>query len=143
MPANWYIYAPASYKKGYDLIFDTVDAKEGRQSLKILINEVEQTHYEWAKPGFFGAIDATIGDQYIISFWIKNSNCDFKVKVASEAEGMHSEKIVRTNETFGEWKYFEYKYTVPEPFPNVRFEVNIFSPGSFWIDDVRIEKISE
>ncbi len=143
LPVNWYIYAPASYKKGYDLIFDTIDAKEGKQSLKFLVSQVESPHAGWRNPGFFGGFNATIGNQYNVSFWIKNSGCDFKVKVASEGNGMHSEKIIRTSDTIHVWKYFEYKYTVPETFPNVRFEVNIFSPGSFWIDDVRIEKISE
>ena len=141
LPLNWYIYAPDSYVKDYHLDFDTIDAKEGKQSLKFVIQEVDSTFLEWKKPGFFGSIEASIGDKYNVSFWVKNSGCDFKVKVASEGNGMHSEKIIRTNDTIQNWKYYEYKYTVPEPFPNVRFEVNILSPGSFWIDDIKIEKI--
>jgi hypothetical protein len=141
LPANWHIYAPDAYKKSYNLVYDTLNVKEGNQSLKFIIQKVDTSFQEWKKPGFFGSIDATIGDKYKVSFWVKNTGCDFKVKVASEGDGMYEKDIVWTNESFEDWKYYQDDYTVPEPFPNVRFEVNIFSPGEFWIDDVKIEKI--
>lgn len=143
LPANWYIYGVDAYKKSYDLVYDTVNFKEGKQSLKFVVREVDTSFQKWKKPGFFGSIEAEIGDKYLVSFWVKNEGCNFKVKVASEGDGMHEKVLVLTNESFEDWKYYQDEYTVPEPYPNVRFEVNIFSPGKFWIDDVKIEKISD
>ncbi len=38
------------------------------------------------------------------------------------------------------WRQFEYVYTVPETYDNIRFELDVVRPGTFWIDDVRIEE---
>ena len=141
LPLNWYIYAPDYYKKGYDLIYDTIDAKDGKQSLKFIVKEIDSTDEKWKKPGFFGSTDTITGDKFNVSFWIKNRGCDFKVKVTSYGKSTYSKEIVRTKESFEKWKYFEYKYIVPESVNNVKFELNIFSTGTFWIDDVKIEKI--
>ncbi len=39
------------------------------------------------------------------------------------------------------WREFEYTYTVPETYGNIRFELNILQPGTLWIDGVRIENV--
>lgn len=140
LPLNWNIYAPDGYKKTYDLVYDTIDAKEGKQSLKFEIQKVDPSEKIYRKPGFNGWIDATAGDTYKVSFWVKNEGCEFKITILSPGN-KYPKQIIRTRENFEEWKYFEYEHTVPKPHTRIRFEVNIYTPGEFWIDDVRIEKI--
>ena len=41
-----------------------------------------------------------------------------------------------------ERQIIEYKFTTLELMNSIRFEMNIMQPGSFWIDDIKIEKIS-
>jgi len=140
LPLNWDIKAPDGYKKTYDIIYDTIDAKEGKQSLKFEIQKVVPSEKTISKPGFYAWIDATKGKKYKVSFWVKNNGCDFKVSV--NTPGKRNQKpIVRTNEDFTEWKYFEHIQTVPKNFSNIFFELTLFSPGEFWIDDVKIEKL--
>ena len=140
LPLNWYIYAAEDYKKTYDLVYDTVDAQDGKQSLKFEIRKVDQSTHLFKKPGFFGNIEATAGDKCKVSFWVKNDRCDFKITVSSYGE-KDPKPVIRTNEYFVNWKYFEYEHTVPEKSSRIKFELNIFSPGNFWIDDIKIEKI--
>lgn len=140
LPLNWNIYAPDAYKKTYDLVYDTIDAKDGKQSFKFEIKKVDPSEKTNRKPGFYAWIDATTGEKYKVSFWVKNKGCDFKVSVYSPGK-RNNKPIVRTKEKFENWKYFEYEHTVPKPHIRMTFEVNIFSPGEFWIDDVKIEKL--
>jgi hypothetical protein len=140
LPLNWYIYAPASYQKDYYLVFDENNKKHGKHSLRFDVKKVIATKQHGANPGMFGSIEADTGDKFKVSFWIKNKGCKFLIKMVCEGPGMPSEKIIRSYEDIDEWKYFEYEYTVPEIIKNVRFELILSSPGTFWIDDVRMEK---
>lgn len=140
LPLNWTIYAAADYQKNYYLSFDTLFVKEGKQSLKFEIHKVDPSGQLSRKPGFLGRIDGKVGEKYKVSFWVKNSGCDFKVAIYNLGD-RNNEPVIRTNENIADWKYFEHIHAVPEKFPTLNFEVNIFSPGTFWIDDVRIEKI--
>ena len=45
LPINWHIYTPEEYQKSYKLIFDTVDAKEGKQSLKFEIQKTDSVKF--------------------------------------------------------------------------------------------------
>jgi hypothetical protein len=51
--------------------------------------------------------------------------------------------IVRSQEAIDTWQRFEYDYTIPAKMNALRFEMNILQPGSFWIDDIRIERIND
>ena len=56
----------------------------------------------------------------------------------------HYETIVKSSESTSTWKRFEHDYQMPtgKKFDRIRFEMNILQPGSFWIDDVRIEGLN-
>jgi hypothetical protein len=88
-------------------------------------------------------IDVAEGDKFKVSFWIKNSGCKFVVKIGVPGGEMNWKNIVDTKKDLPEWTFFEEDYTVPEHFPFFLFELNILSPGTFWIDDVRIEKTEQ
>ncbi len=51
------------------------------------------------------------------------------------------ETIVNSEGNFDNWKLFEYYYTMPniEGWDNIRIELNILKPGTFWIDNFKIE----
>lgn len=80
-----------------------------------------------------------------MSFWLKNIGCEVRLRIRSEKPKVAppgilevlGERELGTNE----WRRFEYVYTVPETYCNIRFEVNILQPGTLWIDDVRIEDV--
>jgi hypothetical protein len=145
LPLNWHIYTPEEFEKSYKLIFDTKDVKEGKQSLKFEIQKTDTLKFqkELIAPGMFGCIDAEIGKKYKVSFWIKNQGSEFNIKIGNQFFMIFSENILKTNEDFTDWTYFEYEYTVPESNPSIYFGLNFLSPGTFWIDDVRLVKLDE
>ena len=51
--------------------------------------------------------------------------------------------MVRSKETMDTWQQFEKTYTIPPKMTAIRFEMNILQPGTFWIDDIKIEKIDD
>jgi len=140
LPLNWNIHAAEDYQKNYKLSFDTFFVKEGKQSLKFEILKVNPSEQLSKKPGFSGYLEVKADEKYKVSFWVKNSGCNFKVTVFGLGS-RNIKPVISTNESYADWKYFEHIFAVPKQFSMVKFEVNIFSPGTFWIDDVRIEKM--
>ncbi len=143
LPVNWHFYTTEEFGKSYKLIFDTVYVKEGEQSLKFEILSIDtlKLHENLLSPGMFSYTDAETGNKYKVSFWIKNKGSKFNIHIGNQFFGLFSEVILETNENFTDWTYFEYEYTIPESNPKISFGLNFLSPGIFWIDDVRLEKI--
>ena len=145
LPVNWLVYTPKTIPTGdYDLVIDTTEYKDGRQSLKFLVRECSPTG-GWHSPGFCNEYEAIPGETYRVSFWVKNDGCEFVVEIGgvSTFDGKY-ETIVKSKETIDTWKHFEYNYKMPleKKFDRIRFEMNILNPGSFWIDDIKIEGIN-
>lgn len=145
LPLNWYIYSPSEYEKSYKLVFDTTYVKEGKQSLKFEIQSVDSLKFrkELLSPGMFACVDSETGNKFKISFWIKNQGCKFNINVGNQFFMVFAEDILNTDENFTDWTYFDYEYTIPESNPIICFGLYFLSPGTFWIDDVRIEKIND
>ncbi len=145
LPVNWLIYTPKTIPTGdYDLVIDTTEYKEGRQSLKFLVRECSATG-GWHSPGLSNEYKAIPGETYRVSFWIKNDGCEFFIKIGgvSAFDGKY-ETIVKSKEKIDTWKHYEYNYKMPSEnkFDRIRIEMNILHPGSFWIDDITIEGIN-
>lgn len=145
LPVNWLIYTPNTIPTGdYDLVIDTTEYKDGKQSLKFLVRECSPST-GWRSPGFCNEFEAIPGELYRISFWVKNDGCEFCVRIGGvSAFDGETETIVKSKEKIDTWKYFEYDYKMPpeEKFKRIRFQMNILQPGSFWIDDIKIEGIN-
>lgn len=144
LPVNWLIYTPKTIPTGdYDLIIDTTDYKDGKQSLKFLVRECSPVG-GWYSPGFCNQYEAKPGEAYMVSFWIKNDGCEFFVQIGgvSATKGEY-ETIVKSKESIDTWQLFEYNYTISQEMDAIRFEMNILQPGSFWIDDIKIERIDD
>ena len=48
--------------------------------------------------------------------------------------------LVRDDSEISEWTQFEYTINVPEQ-QWLRMQLNVLSPGTLWIDDVRVSKV--
>jgi hypothetical protein len=148
LPVNWLIYTPNTIPTGdYDLVIDTTEYKDGRQSLKFLVRECSPTG-GWHSPGFCNEYEAIPGETYRVSFWVKNDGSEFLIQIGGVSVGGgcpgKDETIVKSKEKIDTWKHFEYNYKMqPEKkCDRLRFEMNILHPGSFWIDDIKIEGIN-
>ena len=144
LPVNWLLYTPKTVPEGdFDLVIDTDEYKDGKQSLKFLVRECASTG-GWSSPGLANEYEANPGETYLVSFWVKNNGTEFIIRTGgvSAFEGQY-ETIVKSGETIDSWRKFEYKYIIPPEMNAIRFELNILQPGSFWIDDVKIIKIDD
>jgi hypothetical protein len=47
--------------------------------------------------------------------------------------------LIEVNEQMDEWRLLEYEIDVPKD-RWLKMQLNILQPGTFWIDDVRIER---
>jgi len=48
--------------------------------------------------------------------------------------------LLRSNDQINDWKQYSYDVPIAKEFSELRIEVNVLSPGTFWIDDIQIEK---
>jgi hypothetical protein len=139
LPVNWYVYTPRTIPTGdYDLVIDTVEVKDGRQSLKFVVRDVAPDGGRLS-PGFSQEFDAPAGSTWTIAFWVRNASSDFIAKVGG-VSGSESEMktMAWSDAPFISWKRFEYEYTVPQRFNRIRFELNVVRAGVFWVDDFTI-----
>ena len=144
LPLNWDICAADSYKKKFDFNFDSINFKDGKQSLKFTVNEVDTTNQIiTGKPGLFRIINVNGGEDYKVSCWIKNNGCKYRIYISSLGKEINTADLPQPEAISNEWVYCQYIYSVPVTYTNIRFVLNILSPGEFWIDDIKIDKISE
>jgi len=143
LPVNWYIYKTTFDNGNAELVIDTINPYDGKQSLKFVITKCLSVG-GWHSPGIFTEVDCENGSTYQVSFWIKNLGCKYTIKMDCWKGGTedvnHPEKLITDNDTIPEWKKFEYEFTFDNDLNRFRFEMNILTPGVLWIDDVRIEK---
>ena len=141
-PVNWLLYTPNTVPEGdFEIITDTTEFKDGKQSLKFLVRECSSTGGRYS-PGFCNEYPANPGETYRVSFWVKNDGCQFVVRIGGVSYGAGKYKtIVNSQETIKTWQLYEYQYTIPQEMTAIRIETSILQPGSFWIDDIRIEKL--
>ena len=147
-PANWSIYKPSIKSGDAELVLDTTDAKDGKQSLKFVIHKCPECSESggWHCPGIFQEKPAISEKSYKVSFWLKNQGCKFRVRLISiiEKRNRSDEKtVLETDETFDAWRRYEYMYTICKDGTSFRFELNILSPGTLWIDDIKVEEVQK
>jgi len=144
-PVNWCYYTMETVPNGdFDILSDSVRFQEGNRSLKFQVRSCESIGGRLS-PGFFEEFKVKPGETYKVSFWVINKGCDFKVSVGAGMQGNPgpNKTLVRTKEIFSEWNYFEYNFDIPLANDNIRFGVNIMSPGTIWFDDIRIEGMND
>jgi len=139
LPVNWLVYTPNTTGEGdFDFSFDTKDAKEGKQSLKLDVKTCSAKG-GWHSPGIAQEIPVKANEEYKISFWIKNSQSTFTVNINCVNAKQESKCLtLASSESINEWKYYEYKYKVPKDMEKLRIEMNVVKPGIFWIDNIKV-----
>ena len=144
MPVNWIFYTPKTVPDSdFDLVIDREEFKSGKQSLKFVVRECSTTGGRLS-PGFTREVAAEPGATYRVSFWAKNhgSELRFILGGVSAWEGKYGEEA-RISEPIEEWKRMEYEFRMPEDYERLRLELNVLKPGTFWIDDLNVEKVSD
>ncbi len=147
LPVNWYLHYPPIKNGDAEISLDTVDAVEGNQSLKFIVHRVDRVDSVsgWRSAGLFQVISAKAKSSYRVSFWLKNQGSKISLLIRSEKPKKSpsaNRRVLGERETgTNKWRQFEYVYTVPETYDNIRFELDVVKPGTFWIDDVRIEEV--
>jgi Carbohydrate binding domain len=143
LPVNWLFYTKKTVPSGdFDIVTDTKEYKDGKQSLKFVVRKCSNVGGRLS-PGFCQEFQAKPGETYKVSFWVKNSDSEFFVRVGGvSAFNGEYKTVVKSKEKIGAWRQFSIKYTVPKGMKALRFEMNILQPGTFWIDDLKIEKVT-
>ena len=139
LPVNWFVYTPATIPTGdYDLVIDTIEYKGGKQSLKFVVRDCSSVGGRHSH-GFSKEYEATSGVTYLVGFWVKNDGAQFFARVGGVSTfGGEYETIVQSSDTISAWRHNQHAYTMPEEFHRLRLEVNVLSPGTFWVDDITI-----
>ena len=143
LPVNWMFYTPKTGAAGdFDILTDQKEFKEGKQSLKFLVRECSDKG-GWRSPGFIQQFKAAPGETYAISFWTRNDGCEFIAR-AGGVSAFHGQSriIARSAERADSWRQFTAAVVIPKNMDALRWELNILKPGTFWIDDLKIEKIA-
>lgn len=144
IPVNWLMYTPNTVPNAdFKIVFDNEVYKEGKQSLRFDVVKCSSIGGVFS-PGFtneFSAIGRYEGEGlYKLSFWAKNVGSTFKIS-AGGVSAMKGNMTVLIDEDaqISDWKLFEYQIAIPKD-NWLRMELNILQPGTFWIDDIQIEK---
>jgi len=142
LPVNWLLYTPRKVSDADSrIVLDTVVFKEGRQSLKFLVTRVGSRR----RPGFtneFSDSGRFYGPAtYRISFWARSDGAEFMVR-GGPVRAMDGDVrvLIRDDARLEEWTPFEFTTDIPDG-RWLRLELAVLSAGTFWIDDVRIERI--
>ncbi|MFH1121975.1 MAG: hypothetical protein V1775_19310 [Bacteroidota bacterium] len=144
LPVNWGLYTPKTVPEGdFDILIDTTEFFNGKQSLKFKVRGCVSDG-GWYSPGIYQEFTVAPGKTYLVSWWIKNEGCKYRVIL------MSIEDYVKTNEgrfqspqstdTVGSWHKFESRCTLSKNQKRLRFELGIVGPGTLWIDEIRIDQ---
>jgi hypothetical protein len=149
IPVNWLLYSPNTVPDAeFKIVLDTLIYKEGKQSVRFDVKKCS-SRGGWASPGihseFFTSGQYEVPATYKLSFWVKNEGSTFKI-FAGGVDAMGGDSKVKSksineihDEQISEWNLFEYQIEIPKD-RWLRLEINILQPGTFWIDDIQIEK---
>ncbi len=145
LPVNWLMYTPHTVPNAdFSIEPDQAIAKEGKQSLKFDVKNCDSTG-GWLSPGFsseFKEVGQYEGEAtYQLSFWIKNDGAKFRVSAGgvTATEGEMKPLLVK-QETLHDWEFNSFEISIGVG-QHLKMELNILSPGVFWIDDIQIEKV--
>lgn len=141
LPVNWYVYTPQTVEYGdFDISFDQQHPKDGKQSLLFSVRKCGAIG-GWRSPGFARELKAKPRDVFKVALWVKNRGSKFRVNVVAvnATQSAPAQPTIIT-EDIHDWRCLEYTYTIPKGMNKLRIEVNVLSPGAFWVDNVSVVK---
>ncbi len=140
LPANWLLYTQETAGSGrFTVAADEVVAHTGKRSLKIAVLQCSAEGGRFS-PGLAHEYDAAPGN-YEITYWTKNSGARYKVQVTGvtamdRRQGPVEQQFPQTTD----WTKHTLHYQFPANMKRIRFELNVLSAGTLWVDDVQVIK---
>lgn len=141
MPVNWDIYTSKTVPAAkFTVGVDTEAPQDGKQSLRFDVQECT-AQGGWRSPGVAKEFDVDGGSEYELRFWVKNKGTKFSVQAGGIAATTGDTKqLLTTTESNTDWKEFVYTIPVAKEYQRLRFELNVLTPGTLWLDNVSIKK---
>ncbi|MCC6372178.1 MAG: carbohydrate binding domain-containing protein [Bacteroidia bacterium] len=142
LPVNWLVNTPKTCGSGsFEIVADTSDKKEGHQSLCFKVQQCSDKGGRYS-PGIAQEIPVKTGEDYLISFWIKNSETNFKIDMSAVSAHQRSDGPKLTAvDSLNVWRWYSYHYQIPASMNRLRLEVSVLKSGTFWIDAIKVEKL--
>lgn len=142
VPINWITYTSKTAKyANFRLYFDTKEAKDGKQCLRFDVKNCSDKGGRLS-PGIAQEILVKEGETYRLTYWVKNKESNFRV--VAKAVNANNEQFcysLTSGETINEWTEKTAICAIGKSMTKLRIEVNILSPGAFWIDDIKVERL--
>ena len=142
---NWFYNAPPLKEGSAQIVMDSTVVMDGRRSLKIIAGTVKESDRVWMKPGLFTRIPVVPGKKYRLSFGARNRGGAFYarwVSVSANAkQHLRSSFVVRTADSFTNWKVFSDTLRIKERERAILLEFILTQSGSLWIDRVMFEEL--
>ena len=141
-PVNWAFFPNPESDGIFRVSVDQTKAQEGEQSLELTSNQNEKT------VGFRSRrVSVEPGKTYHISFAVQNDCCSLKVRRivqdGSGTDNRRSEIIVDTSSVSSDWETLEETLLVSEGERNVMLVFLVDGLGTLWVDNVRVEEVTE
>lgn len=144
LPVNWGLYTPKTVPEGdFDIMTDTTEFIDGKQSLKFKVRACAPDG-GWYSPGIYQEFTVDPDKTYLVSWWIKNEDCEYRVILKSIEDYAKRNgstfQSPQSKDTVGSWQKFESRGILSKNQNRLRFELSIVGPGTLWIDDIRIDQ---
>lgn len=141
LPVNWLVYTSKTIpNSNFDINFDSSTYKDGKQSLQFNVRKCDDAGGRFS-PGISQEISVSEGEEYKISCWIKNTGSKFSFKISGvDAFNSIDGPLFESSNIINDWQNIEFNYKIPNKMKRLRLEISVLSPGTFWVDDIKIEK---
>lgn len=141
LPVNWLVYSPSTVPGArFRISLDREEVREGRQSVRFDVEECTGSG-GWRSPGLATEVPVDPGATYAVSFWVRSDGAAYRAKAGGvSAKTGRSELLAASPGGPVPWTRVDGVVGVDAAHPRLRFELNVLSPGTLWIDGVRIEK---
>lgn len=142
LPVNWLMYTSnTAADSKFEITLDREHFKEGEQSLSFEIESCTPNGGN-ASPGFTQQFDVTPGRQYEISFWTLNAGTEYRVSAGGVSPMTGNMNVLlQTDVSNQDWEQHKLVTEAMGENEQLRIEVNILKPGTFWIDDIKIVEL--
>ena len=145
LPVNWAMYTPNTVPDAnFKIELDKENFVEGKQSLKFEVTTCKDIG-GWLSPGFtnqFHEVGSFKGKgTYKVSFWIMNKESKFRISAGGVSPKLgEMNTLLEGDSNITEWQLQEFNIDIPKDM-ELRLELNILKPGTFWIDNIQVEKL--
>lgn len=141
LPANWLVYTQKTAGSGrFTIATDNTLPHTGKQSLKIAVTQCSDKGGRFS-PGIDKEFELSPGN-YQVTYWTRNNGTRYRVQLSGvTAAGSNNGPTDTPAADTGKWTMHTLQYTMPADMQRLRFELNVLSPGTLWIDDVQVVKL--